>query len=258
VMDRAPNLRLISRVGIGLDGVDLHAARERGILVSYTPDAPSPAVAELTIGLMISLLRFIPHTDRQMRNGIWHRFMGRRLAESTVGVIGVGRIGKRVIQHLRGFGPHVLANDLVPNLDFGARYGVDWVDKDTIYREADIITVHVPLTHLTKNLIARREMEMMKPHVLLINTSRGSIINEHDLSEALRSGCVGGAAIDVFEQEPYSGELMTLDRCILTCHMGSMSEDCHLQMELGATEEAIRFLKGEPLLGLVPETEYET
>lgn len=258
VMENAPHLRLISRVGIGLDSLDLLTARELGIQVSYTPDAPAPAVAELTIGLMISLLRGIPLADRNMRNGVWHRIFGRRLAECTIGLIGVGRIGKRVVRHLSGFRPkRILANDLAADVDFGYEYQLEWTDKETIYREADIISLHVPLTDLTHNLITYKELALMKPTTVLLNTSRGGIINERDLANALRNRQIAGAAIDTFSQEPYSGELTTLENCILTSHMGSMSADCRFQMELGAVEEAIRFLKGEPLEGLVPESEYE-
>jgi D-3-phosphoglycerate dehydrogenase len=256
-MDRAPKLRLISRVGIGLDGVDLLAARERGIAVSYTPDAPAPAVAELTTGLMLALLRGISSTDRNMRNGVWHRVMGRRLARCTVGIIGVGRIGKRLIRHLGGFGCRILANDLEPDWEFGRAHGVEWGDKERIFREADIITLHVPLTPLTRNLITRRELDWMKPTALLVNTARGPLVSEHDLADALRNNGIAGAAIDVFSLEPYAGELCAIERCILTCHMGSMSVDCRTQMEVEATEEAVRFLRNEPLLHRVPEVEFE-
>ena len=256
VMDRAKRLRLISRVGIGLDSVDLTAARARDILVSYTPDAPAPAVAEMTMGLILSQLRSLVQADRGMRGGVWHRFMGRRLSELTVGVIGVGRVGKRLIRHLQGFAPRILANDLVPDHDFGVVHRVQWVEKDTIYRESDIISLHLPLTPLTNNLVTRREMDMMKPDAVLINTSRGGMVNESDLAQALKQGRLAGAALDVYGQEPYSGELVTIDNCLLTCHMGSMSRDCRAQMELEATEEAVRFFKGEPLRLLVPEDEY--
>jgi len=258
VMDAAPHLRLISRVGVGLDSVDLNAARTRGIHVTYTPDAPSPAVAELTVGMMLTLLRDISGADRNMRNGIWHRAMGRRLSELTVGVIGVGRIGKRVIRHLVGGFPgvQILGNDTVPDISFGQSCGLQWVDKETIYREADIVTLHLPLTAQTRNLITAHEIQIMKPTALLINTSRGNMIDERDLAAALRAGCLEGAAIDVFEHEPYSGELVTLERCLLTCHMGSMSQDCRYHMELEATEEVLRFLRNEALLRLVPDTEY--
>lgn len=256
VLARARHLRMISRVGIGLDSVDLTEARRRGIQVSYTPDAPAPAVADLVIGLILSTLRHIPHADRGMRHGVWHRFMGRRLGELTVGVVGVGRVGKRVIQHLTGFGSRVLANDLTPDVDFGAKYGVEWVEKEQIYREADIITLHVPLTPMTARLIAAPQLRIMKPEAVLINTSRGNMVDERDLAEALQAGRLAGAAIDVFGQEPYSGPLTNLENCLLTCHMGSMSRDCRLRMELEATEEVIRFLEGRPLRQPVPEYEY--
>jgi len=257
VLEQAPRLRLIARVGIGLDSVDLAAARIRGIEVTYTPEAPAPAVAELTVGLMLSALRYIPHADRGLRNGVWHRHMGARLAGKTVGVIGVGRVGTRVIQHLAGFGTRILANDLKPDLAFGTEHHVQWVDKTTIYREADLITLHLPLTRETRELIARREIGLMKPHAILINTSRGSVINESDLAEALRAHRLGAAALDVFQQEPYGGPLTTVENCILTCHMGSMSRDCRARMELEATEEVIRFIQGEPLRQPVPQHEYE-
>lgn len=257
VMDRASRLRLISRVGIGLDSVDLPAAKERGILVSYTPDAPAPAVAEMTMGLILSLLRSLAQADRGMRDGVWHRIVGRRLSEMTVGVIGVGRVGKRVIRHLQGFAPRILANDIVPDVEFGAAHQVRWAEKETIYREADIITLHLPLTPLTRNLIGRRELDMMKPEAVLLNTARGGMVNEHELAQALKQGRLAGAGLDVFAQEPYSGELVTVENCLLTCHMGSMSRDCRARMELEATEEAIRFFRNEPLRLLVPNDEYE-
>lgn len=258
VMDAAPHLKLISRVGIGLDSVDLAAARARGITVSYTPEAPSPAVAELAVGLMLALLRDIPGADRVMRDGVWRRTMGRRLSNMIVGVIGVGRIGKRVIRHLCGGfpGARILANDLNPDLGFGSRYGVEWAEKDHIFGAADVITLHLPLTPQTRALIGARELALMKPTTVIVNTSRGNMVHEQDLALALREGRLAGAAIDVFEREPYSGDLATIDRCILTCHMGSMSEDCRARMELEATEEALRFLRGEPLLNVVPDSEY--
>ena len=253
-LSQLPNLRLISRVGIGLDNVDLEYAKERNILVSYTPDAPSPAVAELTIGLMLALLRHIPNSDRGLRNGVWHRFHGRRLSELTVGIIGVGRIGKRVINHLSGFGCQILANDLCPVFS-GLKKRIKWVEKEYMYRHADIISLHVPLTRQTRNMISKNEFQMMKPGTILINTARGTIVHEEDLYDVLKNKYIAGAAVDVFSKEPYSGPLIGLENCLLTCHMGSMTYDCRAKMELEATEEAVRFLKGEPLLRLVAEAE---
>lgn len=258
VMSRASKLKLISRVGIGLDGVDLLAAERRGIRVSYTPDAPAPAVAELTIGLMLSLLRSVHASNAQMHRGDWHRYFGRRIPEVTIGIIGVGRIGGRVLRRLAGFGtPRILVNDIHPDLKVAPDLKLEWVDKEEIYSNADVISLHLPLTPHTKNMIRREQLLHMKPDAMIINTSRGGIINEHDLVEVLNSGHLSGAAIDVFEHEPYAGELAQIDRCLLTSHMGSMSIDCRTRMEIEATEEAVRFLTGQDLQGLVPVEEYD-
>jgi len=258
VMSRARRLKLISRVGIGLDSVDLLAAERRGIKVSYTPDAPAPAVAELAFGLMLALLRSVHVANLELHAGRWHRHMGRRLAEVTVGIIGTGRIGARVLRRIPAFGtPRVLVNDLKPDLRLVPELKLEWVGKEVIYREADVISLHVPRTRLTHNMIRREELLRMKRDALIINTSRGGIINEADLAEVLRSGHLGGAAIDVFEHEPYGGELAGIERCLLTAHMGSMSADCRARMEIEATEEAVRFLTGAPLRSLVPADEYD-
>jgi D-3-phosphoglycerate dehydrogenase / 2-oxoglutarate reductase len=258
VMERGRHLRFISRVGIGLDSVDLLAAERRGIKVSYTPDAPGPAVAELAFGLMLSLLRSVHVANLQLHAGHWQRHMGRRLAEVTLGIIGTGRIGARVLRRIPAFGtPRVLVNDLKPNLKLVPELKLEWVAKEDIYRHADVISLHVPLTLQTRNMIQRAELMLMKRDALLINTSRGGIINEADLANVMRSGHLGGAAIDVFEREPYTGELTGIDRCLLTAHMGSMSVDCRTRMEIEATEEAVRFVTGAALQSPVPQDEYD-
>tara|TARA_B100001093_G_scaffold512934_2_gene583810 strand:+ start:12497 stop:13480 length:984 start_codon:yes stop_codon:yes gene_type:complete len=259
VMKNAKNLKLISRVGIGLDGVDLLAAERRGIKVSYTPDAPAPAVAELTVGLMLTLLRSVHLSNTQMHEGRWNRYFGRRIPEVTIGVIGLGRIGTRVLNRLRSFGtPKLLLNDILPNSEIDRQFKAEWVSKEEIYKQADVITFHLPLTKQTKNMVRKEHLKMMKPDAILINTARGGIINEDDLYDVMKEGHLSGASMDVFVQEPYSGRLREIERCILTAHMGSMSLDCRTRMEREATEEAIRFLMGKPLEGLVPECEYAT
>ena len=258
VMDAGRNLRLISRVGIGLDSVDLIAARERGIGVSYTPEAPAPAVAELTIGLMLSLLRGIHTANLGLHGGTWERFMGRRIPEVTIGIIGTGRIGSRVLRRLAVFGsPRILVNDLDPRPNLVPELKLEWVGKETIYEEADLISLHLPMTAQTRNMIRREHLLSMKKDALLINTARGGIINETDLAAVLESGHLGGAAIDVFIDEPYTGPLACIDRALLTCHMGSMSVDCRSRMEIEATEEAVRLFRGVPLGCAVPIEEYQ-
>ncbi len=257
VIDAASNLKMISRVGIGLDSVDLLYAKQKGIVVSYTPDAPAPAVAELTIGFMLSLLRSVQLSNANMHNGKWHRFFGKRLAEVTIGIIGVGRIGKGVLRHLTGFGlPKILLNDVEICKNIGQNQNIEWVDKKTIYKEADIITIHTPLTIQTKNMIRKEHLLSMKKDAMIINTARGGIVNEEDLYQVMCKGHLSGAAIDVFDFEPYSGKLRDIENCILTAHMGSMSIDCRTRMEIEATEEVIRFLKNKPLSNVVPKAEY--
>ena len=258
VMDRASNLKMISRVGMGLDSVDLSAAKQRGIKVSFTPDAPAPAVAELTVGLMLSLLRSTHVANAELHRGEWVRHFGRRIPEITIGIIGVGRIGQRVLRRLNGFGTsQILVNDLNPDDRLIPQTKLIWTDKEEIYKQADIISLHLPLTKHTKNMIRAEQIAVMKPDAILINTARGGIINELDLANALNAGHLHGAAIDVFESEPYTGPLADIERCILTSHMGSMTVDCRTRMEIEATEEAVRFLRGLSLEREVPEEEYD-
>jgi D-3-phosphoglycerate dehydrogenase len=257
VLDRAPELRLIAHTGIGLDNIPLAAVRARGIAVTYTPSAPSPAVAEFVIGQMLALLRKTVQADRGMRHGLWQRRIGRRLSGSTVGVIGAGRVGSLVIRHLQAFQPlHILANDLVRDDEFARSHQFTWTDKETVFREADIITLHVPLTRLTTGLIGVKELAIMKPDAILINTSRGGIVDEVALVAMLRSRPAFSAAVDVFEEEPYAGELASLENCLLSCHMGSCTFDCRLEMELQAVREVIRYFRSEPFSCPVPEEEY--
>jgi D-3-phosphoglycerate dehydrogenase / 2-oxoglutarate reductase len=258
VMALASKLRFVSRVGIGLDSIDLIAAKKKGIKVSYTPDAPAPAVAELTIGMILTLLRSVHISNTQMHFGKWERILGRRLNNITVGIIGVGRVGTHLLRCMSGFGKiHILVNDINPNNLLNQEFNLEWVTKEQIYKEADIVSLHLPLTPLTRNMICGEQLLQMKKNAFIINTSRGGIINEIDLYNVMKEDYLGGAAIDVFEKEPYKGKLCEIDRCLLTAHMGSMSDDCRSQMEIEATEEAIRFLTGKPLQSEVPQSEYE-
>ena len=258
VMEKGKNLKLISRIGIGLDNVDLKAAQDLGIKVSFTPDAPAPAVSELTIGLMISAMRSIQQANLNMHQGNWNRFFGRRFEDLTVGIIGLGRIGRRVLNHLNGFKcREILLNDLIHDHQITSSNTIRWVNKEEIYRNSDLISLHIPLNKKTHNLISSEEISIMKDDVMLVNTSRGGIINEADLHNGLKNGKIASAAIDVFEEEPYNGNLASLDNCVITSHMGSMTEDCRARMEIEATQEAARFIKGEKLELVVPKDEYE-
>jgi D-3-phosphoglycerate dehydrogenase len=259
VIQNAKKLRFISRVGIGLDNIDLNCAKRNGILISYTPDAPSPAIAELTLGMILSLLRSIHLSNQALHEGQWQKYTGRRISELTIGIIGFGRIGSQVAKCLGGFGPpRILVNDQVHlEREKSLNGGMEWASQDRILREADVITIHVPLNSETRDMIRTEQLLKMKKNAIIINTSRGGVINEKDLAQVLKNGHLAGAALDVFENEPYSGELTTLANCLLTSHIGSLTEDCRIRMELEATEEAVRFMSGQTLLRPVPSVEYE-
>jgi len=258
VLDRANRLRLIARVGIGLDNVDLLAARERGIPVSYTPDAPSDAVADLTIGLMLSCLRQIHLANERMHAGEWHRHFGRRLGSLTVGLIGLGRIGSRVACRLGGFSPErILGHDLRSRDQLVIPPSVELVSLDQLVRESDLISLHVPLSGSTRDLFDGARLSSMKADSVLINTARGGIVNETDLLKVLNGGHLSAVALDVFEREPYRGPLEKHSRVLLTSHMGSMSVDSRRRMEIEAAEEVVRMNSGMPLVCPIPESEYE-
>lgn len=257
VIESANKLKLISRVGIGLDGIDLNYVRSKNILVSYTPDAPSPAVAELTVGLILNLLRSIHISNTEMHSKVWKRFFGRRIEKCSIGIFGYGRIGSQVAKLVQAFGAEqILVNDIDSNkIPNGQR--IRFAEKNEIIEKCDVITLHVPLTEMTHNFFTRKEFIKMKKGAVLINTARGGIVNEVDLAEALKAEILSGAAIDTFVQEPYSGPLCNENKCILTAHMGSMSLDCRSQMEIESAQSVIDFIDGLKLTSEVPESEYE-
>lgn len=256
-MDQAPNLKIIARVGVGTDGIDLNYAKNKNIKITYTPDAPGPAIAELAIGFMYSLLRSTHTANLQIRDGKWNRSIGRSFSDMTIGVIGAGRVGSKVIDLINKIGcKELLVSDIYHNEILKEQYGFEWASKERVFQEADIITFHVPLTADAKGMVKKEQLLLMKEDVLLINTARGGIIDEDDLYSVMQTGHIGGAAIDVFDQEPYAGPLINIDRCLLTPHVGSASRDCRAKMELESVEDIIRFFNNEELLSPVPESEY--
>lgn len=247
-----PALRLVARTGVGLDSVDLEAARAAGVIVSCTADAPADSVAELTVGLAVALARHVVRADRALRAGRWERRTGWLLAERCVGIVGLGRIGSRVARLLRPFGCRRVAHDIDSGVAPRARaLGVELLSLAELRREADIVTLHVPLTERTRGLVDADFLAALRPGALLLNTARGPVVDEDALLAALRSGHLGGAALDVFEQEPYRGPLVAEERVILTAHMGSCSDRGRRAMELGAARAVAAFLSGEAVPGRV-------
>ncbi len=251
VLEAAPKLKLVARVGVGLDSVDLDACRERGVLVSWTPEAPAPSVAELTMGLLVDLARDVTRADRAIRAGGWDRRVGFLLEGKTLGILGCGRIGKRVARLARAFEMKVLAHDILPEAEWARGLGVRYVGLDELLSASDAVTVHLPLTEKTRRILGARELGLMKAGALLLNTCRGEVLDEAALDAALPR--LGGAALDVFCEEPYAGPLRRHENVVLTAHMGSCSREGRRGMELGAALAVEAWLSGRPVPDLVSQ-----
>lgn len=240
IFEKAKSLKIISRCGVGLDNIDMAAAREYGVRVFNTPDAPTDAAAELTIAHILSLCRRIPESDRALRSGEWKPLMGRQLSEQTVGIIGCGRIGSKVEKLLVGFGTKILKCDIE---SVASRSKNAFVDMEYLLCNSDIVTLHVPLTQETRHIINANTISKMKSSALLVNVARGGLIEENALLSAIVDGRIEGAALDCFEEEPYSGPLLSCERVQLTAHMGSYAQEVRSKMETDASEALVRGLK---------------
>ena len=244
VIEVAKKLKVIGRAGVGLDNIDLVAAEEKGITVVNTPGATSISVAELTIGLMLSLLRFIPKAHISTYQGKWEKkkFKGRELYGKTLGLIGIGRIGKEVGKRCRAFGMKIIAYD--PYIDKNDIAIL--VSLDELLEKSDVISIHTPLTPETKHFINKEIFDKMKQDAILINCARGGIVDEDALYEALKSGKISGAAMDVYEKEP-PGEhkLFTLDNFVATPHIGAQAKEGQVRAGQEIAKKVAEILKGE-------------
>ena len=239
VLKSAENLSVISRCGIGMDSVDLSAAKEKNILVTNTPDAPTRAVAELTIGLILDCLRGVPAQDRAIRSNEWVRPMGGLLGARTLGLIGYGRIGKKVAHYAKAFGADIIAYDpMISTADDGTKIA----SFDDVISEADIISLHIPYTDENKHIIDANTLSKMKQGSILINASRGGLVDEDALYNALQNGPLSAAALDVYEEEPYTGKLRELDNIVLAAHVGSYAAEARAEQESLAAENLLAAL----------------
>jgi D-3-phosphoglycerate dehydrogenase len=239
VFASASSLKVISRCGSGLDSVDLAAAERHGITVLNTPEAPAQAVAELTLALILTISRKICETDRLVRAGQWPRTQGRLLAAQRVGIVGLGRVGGRVARLCQAFGAEVVAHDSYVQR---SPEGVELVPLKKLLAEADIVTLHLTYDPDTHHLVNKETLAQMKRGAVVINTARGGLIDEAALAEALKSGQLSAAALDVFEQEPYRGPLVECENAILTSHVGSLARESRHRMEVEAAENLLRGL----------------
>jgi D-3-phosphoglycerate dehydrogenase len=243
----ADRLKVIARYGAGVDNVDLEAARRKGIVVTNTPGANAASVAELTIGLMLALLRSIPCAHERTRAGEWPRLEGLSLEGRTVGLLGLGAVGKQVARRLQGFDCTVLAHDPQPDEAFAREHGVALCSRDELIAASDLLSLHLPLLPATKGLVDAAFLSRMKRGACLINTARGELVDEEALAAALRAGHLRGAALDTFAQEPPNRDnpLLALPQVIVTPHMGAHSDSAMRAMGWAALRECLAVLRGE-------------
>lgn len=236
VLDQLKNLKVISRVGVGIDNIDLVAAKAHGIKVYNTPDGPTQAVAELVLGLMLSLLRKTYLMDREMRQGNWKKEMGNLLYSKTVGIVGLGRIGRKVAELVSAFGAKAVFYDVNPEARI---LNAQRMSFGELLKSSDIVTLHCSTK---EQLLGREALTSMKRGSWLVNTARGSLLDEIALAELLKNGHLAGAALDVFEQEPYQGPLAQLPNVIVAPHIGSYATESRVQMEADAVKNLLEGL----------------
>jgi len=245
---KADKCKIIARVGIGLDNIDQDAAKEKNIRVINAVEGAITAVAELVIGLMLSMAREIPRADREIRNGNWIKkeLMGSELKGKYLGIIGLGNIGKRLGRLTRALNMNIIGYDVVPiDEEFSKEVGLMKADLDTLLSSADYVSLHVPLLDSTHHMINAEKLKLMKNTARIINTSRGGVIDEEDLYNSLKEGNIAGAALDVFEVEPATGnKLTTLPNFVATPHMGAQTKEAQLLAANIIAEKIIQVLRG--------------
>lgn len=251
VLERATNLKIIGRAGVGVDNIDVQAATERGIIVINSPDGNTIAATEHTFAMMLAVSRNIPQANQTMHAGKWDRkkFVGVELRNKTLAIIGLGKIGAGVAKRAQSFDMNVIAYDPFVSDERAKNLGVRMVELDELFRTADFITVHMPLTNKTRDMITLAQMKIMKPTVRLINCARGGIINEKDLATALTEKIIAGAAIDVFETEPLAEDspLRTLPNIILTPHLGASTIEAQIGVSVDVAGGIIDALNNRPV-----------
>ena len=248
VIDKADNLKIIARAGVGVDNIDLNAATEKGIMVVNSPESTSITVAEHTMGLLLSMARKLSIADKSVKEGKWEKkkFMGVELRNKTLGVIGMGRIGSQVVNRCKAFEMDAVAYDPYLPEEVATQMGVELTDLETVLKKADFITIHVPLTPETKHLISYDEFELMKDGAFITNCARGGIIDEEALYDALKNEKIGGAALDVYEEEPPAedSKLFELDNIVLTPHIAASTKEAQRDAAIIVADEIIDLFTG--------------
>ncbi|HEY6101524.1 MAG TPA: phosphoglycerate dehydrogenase, partial [Anaeromyxobacter sp.] len=247
LLERAQRLRVIGRAGIGVDNVDLEAATRRGIVVMNTPGGSSVTVAELALAMILDLSRHVASATASVKAGKWEkkRFQGHELAGKTLGVVGIGNIGSVLVDRAQAMKMRVIAYDPFISPEAAAKLGASLVDLDALWRESDVISIHVPLTEKTRNLVDASVLATVKKGAILVNCARGGIVDEKALADALASGHLGGAALDVFEKEPPPPDhpLLRLDGFVCTPHIGASTEEAQSAVAVAVAEQLVAYLR---------------
>jgi len=246
IIDHAKKLKVISKYGVGLDNIDLESACKNNIVVTNTPHANSDAVADLAFALMLSLARRIPEADKKTKDGKWEKIIGNSVWEKTLGIIGLGKIGKQIVKRAKGFNMKILVYDINKDKEFAVNHDVNYVSKKYLLKESDFISLHVPLNEKTRGLIGEDEFKLMKRSGFLINTSRGGLIEEDSLYKALKEEKIKGAGLDAYINEPpESSQLKELKNIIMTSHNGAYTEEAIEKMGVQAARNLISVLEGK-------------
>lgn len=240
VINSSKKLKVISRVGVGVDNINIDYAKEKNIKVFKSETEPSLAVAELVLGIILNLIRKINLHDTEMKTGLWNKKMGSLISGKTLGIIGLGKIGKTLVTLTSGFSLNYLAFDKKIDNNFAASNDVEYCSLKNLIKNSDIISTHLSLNKKTNSLISNEELRLMKNDAILVNASRGKIINESALLYALSKGTIGGVGLDVYENEPYSGPLAKYENVILTPHIGSYAKEIRIAMELESVQNLIQ------------------
>lgn len=244
VLDKCLNLKIISKYGVGLNNLDLDECKKRDIAIGWTGGVNRLSVAEMTLGYMLMLSRNLYITSNQLKNGLWNKDGGFELSGKTVGIIGVGFIGKELIRLLKPFRCKILVNDIINQDEYYKENSLIKASKEQIYKEADFVTIHTPLDDTTLNMITLKEMKQMKPTAILINSARGGLINEEDLKYALKNSIISGGAIDAYiEEPPTDKEFIELPNLICTPHIGGNSKEAVEAMGMSAIKHLREFFK---------------
>jgi D-3-phosphoglycerate dehydrogenase len=244
----APKIKVIAKMGVGLDTIDIDAASRHGAIVFHTPGVNNQAVADHTFALILSLARKIPYCDQSLREKRWEhtKIVGVEIWQKTIGIIGLGAIGRCVALRAKGFQMKVVAYDLYWPAEFADQQGIEQMPLDELLKVADIVTIHAPLTPENKGLINARALKLMKSTAFLINASRGAIVDESDLYQALKNGDIGGAGMDVFEQEPPTeSPLLELDNVVLSPHTAAFTHEAVDNMSMGIVDQLIDYYQGK-------------